>query len=160
MPVLVKMPKNLSVKMNCSSAATKKNLRPNSTNSLLYIHHSLFLDVFIYTLKWTCFMLADLSSKVRIFINLNFIFDFKLLTTSMVNLMYFYYFSYHLNGQPYVFLLFSYHLNIQPYVFLLFFLPPQWPTLCIFIIFLLKHLHHLKFVGVCPPHIHRVASSH
>ena len=78
-------------------------------------------NVFKYTFKWTYLMLAYLSSKVRIFINLNFIFDFKLLTTSMVNLMYFYYFSYHINGQPYVILLFSYHLNSQPYVFLLFF---------------------------------------
>ena len=44
----------------------KKNLRLISTNSLIYIHHWLFLDVFIYTLKWTCFMLANLSSKVRV----------------------------------------------------------------------------------------------
>ena len=44
----------------------KKNLRLISTNSLIYIHHWIFLDVFIYTLKWTCFMLVDLSSKVRV----------------------------------------------------------------------------------------------
>ena len=35
-----------------------KNLRAISMNSILYIHHWLFLDVFIYTLKWTCFMLS------------------------------------------------------------------------------------------------------
>ena len=44
----------------------EKNVRPISTNSLLYIHHWLFLEVFIYTLKWTCFMLVDLYSKVRV----------------------------------------------------------------------------------------------
>ena len=44
----------------------EKNVRLISTNSLLYIHHWLFLEVFIYTLKWTCFMLVDLYSKVRV----------------------------------------------------------------------------------------------
>ena len=42
----------------------EKKIIPISMNSLLYIHHWLFLVVFIYTLKWTCFTLVDLSSKV------------------------------------------------------------------------------------------------
>ena len=127
MSILVKMPRNFSSTKFRTFHQELRKYWENWwwTNEMFDI----FLEcenVFKYTFKWTYLMLADLSSKIRIFINLNFIFDFKLLTTSMVNLMYFYYFYYHLNGQRYVFLLFSYHLNSQTYVFLLIFLPPQW----------------------------------
>jgi len=35
-------------------------------SSLLYLHNWLYLDVIIYTLKYTCFIVSDLSSSVRV----------------------------------------------------------------------------------------------
>ena len=132
MPMLVNMPINFfSTKFHTFLQELRKHWENWWWTNEVF---DIFLEcdnVFKYTFKCTYLMLVDLYSKVRIFINLNFIFYFKLITTSMVNLMLFYYFSYHLNGQP--------------YASLLFFLPPQWSTLCIFIIFLITSMVNLMY---------------